>query len=159
VLTLEDDIEPPPDAIRRLGEYISSHAWRNYAAVGGAYDMGDGALCAGRADGGWGSPIYWHQVSDEPIDVGCIDVGCIGGGCTLWANWVSSARRMGPPDCHDLGTTGLRGEHARAGGVCQCDVPFVCRQARVRQAGEQWRGGRPTLVGVKVRPQVTQVVS
>ncbi len=85
ILTLEDDIEPPSDAIRRLGEYLSEHAWQNSAAVGGAYDMGDGALCAGRADGGWGSPIYWHQVPDGPIDV-----GCVGGGCTLWANWALS---------------------------------------------------------------------
>jgi protoporphyrinogen oxidase len=29
---------------------------------------------------------------------------------------VSSARRKGPPDCQDLGTTWLRGEHAGAGG-------------------------------------------
>lgn len=83
VLTLEDDVEPPPDAIRRLGEQIGWHAQGNYAAVAGAYDMGDGALCAGRPDGGWGSPIYWHQLSDQPIDA-----GCVGGGCTLWANWA-----------------------------------------------------------------------
>jgi hypothetical protein len=83
VLTLEDDVEPPSDAIRRLGEQLSAEAWRNCAAVGGAYDMGDGALCAGRPDGGWGSPISWHQVPDGPMEV-----GCIGGGCTMWANWA-----------------------------------------------------------------------
>lgn len=84
VLTLEDDVEPPPDAIQRLAEQFADPKG-NYAAVAGAYDMGDGALCAGRSDGGWGSPIYWHQVSDKPIDV-----GCVGGGCTLWANWALS---------------------------------------------------------------------
>jgi hypothetical protein len=83
VLTLEDDVEPPSDAVRRLGEHLAVHAEHNYAVVAGAYDMGDGALCAGRPDGGWGSPIYWAQVSDQPIDV-----GCVGGGCTLWANWA-----------------------------------------------------------------------
>lgn len=81
ILTLEDDVEPPPDAIRRLVEYLSSQASRNCAA----YDMGDGALCAGRPDCGWGSPIYWDQVLDEPISV-----GCVGGDCTLWANWALS---------------------------------------------------------------------
>ena len=55
--------------------------------VAGAYDFADGKLCAGRADGGWGSPVYWHQVSDEPLDV-----GCVGGGCTLWANWALSGQ-------------------------------------------------------------------
>jgi hypothetical protein len=83
IFTLEDDIEPPPDAIRRLAEHIGPHASGSCAAVAGAYDFGDGVLCAGRSDGGWGSPIYWHQVSDGPLDV-----GCVGGGCTLWANWA-----------------------------------------------------------------------
>lgn len=84
VLTLEDDIEPPPDAIRRLGEQIGCTPWGRYGAVAGAYDMGpDGGLCAGRADGGWGSPIFWPDLTDEPMDV-----GCVGGGCTMWANWA-----------------------------------------------------------------------
>ena len=87
IFTLEDDIEPPPDAIWRLAKEIGPQASGNYAVVAGAYDFGDGALCAGRADGGWGSPIYWHQMSDEPIDV-----GCVGGGCTLWANWAVSGQ-------------------------------------------------------------------
>lgn len=87
IFTLEDDIEPPPDAIRQLAEHIGPHGAGNYAVVAGAYDFADGKLCAGRADGGWGSPIYWHQVSDEPMDV-----GCVGGGCTLWANWALSGQ-------------------------------------------------------------------
>jgi len=87
VFTLEDDVEPPPDAIRRLAEQIGRHGSGNYAVVAGAYDFADGKLCAGRADGGWGSPVYWHQVSDEPLDV-----GCVGGGCTLWANWALSGQ-------------------------------------------------------------------
>jgi hypothetical protein len=87
IFTLEDDMEPPPDAIRRLAEQIGPHSTGNCAAVAGAYDSANGALCAGRPDGGWGSPIYWHQLSDEPIDV-----GCVGGGCTLWANWALSTQ-------------------------------------------------------------------
>jgi hypothetical protein len=83
ILTLEDDVEPPPDAVRRLGEHLAANAGYGCAAVAGAYDMGDGALCAGRPDGGWGSPIRWEQVTDQPIEA-----GCVGGGCTLWANWA-----------------------------------------------------------------------
>lgn len=84
VLTLEDDVEPPLDAVRRLGEQIGCTPWGRYAAVAGAYDMGaDGGLCAGRADGGWGSPIHWRDLGDGPMDV-----GSVGGGCTMWANWA-----------------------------------------------------------------------
>jgi hypothetical protein len=83
ILTLEDDIEPPPDAIRRLAEQLGCTAWGNFAAVGAAYDMGDGVLCAGRADGGWGTRILWSELVDQAIDV-----GNVGGGCTLWANWA-----------------------------------------------------------------------
>lgn len=72
---------------------------------------------------------------------------------------VSSARRMGPPDCHDLGATWLRGEHAGESDWCQRGRPWECRQARVRQAGEQCRAGRPVPVGVKPRPQAAQLVS
>lgn len=87
VFTLEDDVEPPPDAIRRLAEHIGRHASGSCAAVAGAYDFADGKVCAGRAGGGWGSPVYWHELSDEPIDV-----GCVGGGGTLWANWALSGQ-------------------------------------------------------------------
>lgn len=88
VLTLEDDIEPPPDAIRRLGEQIGCTAWGRYGAVAAAYDMGpEGILCAGRPDGGWGSPIRWPDLSGEPMEA-----GCVGGGCTIWARWALAAQ-------------------------------------------------------------------
>jgi hypothetical protein len=83
IFTLEDDIEPPPDAIRRLAAQIGRHPWGNYAVIAGAYDMGGDVLCARRLDHGRDSPIYWHQMSDEPIDA-----VWVGGGCTLWANWA-----------------------------------------------------------------------
>ncbi len=97
IFTLEDDVEPPPYAIRRLAEQIGPHASGSYAAVAGAYDFGNGALCAGRSDGGWGSPIYWHQVSDEPIDV--VNAP--------WSrsNWLTAARpapNSPPGSCHQL---------------------------------------------------------
>jgi hypothetical protein len=82
LVTLEDDVEPPPDAIRRLAEQLWNPSG-NCAVVAAAYDMGDDVLCAGRADGGWGSPIPWNEVGSEPIDV-----GSVGGGCTIWANWA-----------------------------------------------------------------------
>jgi Glycosyl transferase family 2 len=87
VLTLEDDVEPPPDALRLLAGEFRCDAPENYAAIAAAYDMADGKLCAGRPDGGWGSPIYWHQLPHTPIEV-----GCVGGGCTLWANWALSSQ-------------------------------------------------------------------
>jgi hypothetical protein len=88
VLTLEDDVEPPPDALRLLAGQFRCDAQENYAAIAAAYDMGDGKLCAGRPDGGWwGSPIYWHQLPRGPIQA-----GCVGGGCTLWANWALSSQ-------------------------------------------------------------------
>lgn len=84
VFTLEDDIEPAPDAIRRLGERIGFTVPGRQAAVAGAYDMGpDGGLCAGQADGGWGSPIFWHDLTEQPMIV-----GNVGGGCTMWAGWA-----------------------------------------------------------------------
>jgi glycosyltransferase involved in cell wall biosynthesis len=83
VLTLEDDIAPPPFAIRALGEQIGFPSWGKYGAVAGAYDMGDGHLCGGRDDGGLGSSIAWSDLPPHPIDA-----GCVGGGCTVWANWV-----------------------------------------------------------------------
>jgi hypothetical protein len=87
VLTLEDDVEPPPDAIRRLTQQLGCSSSKNGAVVAGAYDMGDDALCAGRADGGWGSRIPWNEVGSDPIDV-----GSVGGGCTIWANWALAGR-------------------------------------------------------------------
>jgi hypothetical protein len=83
LLTLEDDIAPPPDAVRQLGEQIGCPSWGRYGAVGAAYDMGDGFLCGGRDDGGWGSGIAWDDLPFEPIDA-----GCVGGACTVWANWA-----------------------------------------------------------------------
>ncbi len=83
VLTLEDDVEPPPDAIRRLAEQLACTHWGTFGAVAAAYDMGTDFLCAGRADGGWGTRIHWNELTDEAFDV-----GCVGGGCTLWANWA-----------------------------------------------------------------------
>lgn len=87
VMTLEDDVEPPPGALHRLAGQFRCDAWENYGAIAAAYDMGDGKLCAGRPDGGWGSPIYWRQLPDGPIEA-----GCVGGGCTLWANWALSSQ-------------------------------------------------------------------
>jgi Glycosyl transferase family 2 len=85
LLTLEDDIAPPLNAVRLLGEQIGCPSWGRYGAVGAAYDMGDGFLCGGRDDGGWGSPIAWDNLPFEAIDA-----GCVGGACTMWANWALS---------------------------------------------------------------------
>jgi hypothetical protein len=66
VLTLEDDMEPPSDAVRSLGEDIGYRTRGNIGVVGAAYTMpyNPSEVCAG------------------------YDVGCVGGGCTVWANWA-----------------------------------------------------------------------
>jgi hypothetical protein len=84
VLTLEDDVVPTPDAIRRLTAQLGPDG--PIGAVAAAYDMGSDALCAGRAEGGWGSPLFWSELPDGPVEV-----GCVGGGCTLWAGWALAA--------------------------------------------------------------------
>jgi hypothetical protein len=122
VLTLEDDVEPPPDAIRRLADQFGCDNPENYGVIAAAYDMGNGALCAGRADGGWGSPIYWHQVPED-----LIEAGCVGGGCTLWANWALSSQPI-PFRWHEsLGWDGSlclslrqRGYRVRVHGGVRC---------------------------------------
>jgi hypothetical protein len=82
VLTLEDDVEPPLDAVRRLGEEFG---YPKIGAVAAAYpDAGfAGFVCAGLGTEGWGPTVNWQ---DLPFEL--IDVGCVGGGCTLWANWA-----------------------------------------------------------------------
>lgn len=86
VLTLEDDVEPPPDAVRLLVAQLSAEAPHGVGVVAAAYDMGDEHLCAGRDDGGWGSGITWADLGDRAMDV-----GSVGGGCTLWGNWALHA--------------------------------------------------------------------
>ena len=99
LLTLEDDVVPPPDAIRRLAAQLRPDT--PVAAVAGAYDMGGDALCCGRADGGWGSPVFWSDLTDDPIEV-----GCVGGGCTLWAGWALAATPVPFRWYHGLGWDG-----------------------------------------------------
>jgi hypothetical protein len=85
VLTLEDDVEPPPNAVRLLGEEIGYAAHGNVGAVASAYStaVAQGALCAGWGSNTWGPSVNWQELTDEPIDV-----GFVGGGCTVWANWA-----------------------------------------------------------------------
>jgi hypothetical protein len=85
VLTLEDDVEPPPDAPRILGSEIGFPSRSKLAAVAAAYPMPQDATaaCAGRGTDEWGGRVAWNQLAGEPIDI-----GCVGGGCTVWANWA-----------------------------------------------------------------------
>jgi len=88
VLTLEDDVEPPLDAVRRLGEEIGYRSRANLGAVAGVYASPVSAeeICAGMGGDRWTTPIYWHQVGDAPLPV-----DFVGGGCTIWANWALRA--------------------------------------------------------------------
>ncbi|MFB7665285.1 hypothetical protein ACFC1R_15205 [Kitasatospora sp. NPDC056138] len=88
ILTLEDDIDPPADAVRRLVEEYSRPGGTPLAAVSAAWDRVEGRyVCGGKAvpEGGWGAPIPWEELPHEPLDV-----GCVGGACTVWANAVVS---------------------------------------------------------------------
>src|SRR5262249_47649010 len=86
IFTLEDDIEPPLDAARKLCMELGWRSWGNIGAVAALYGMphNEHEVCAGDGqDGGWGHSLQWEQVPYEPLDV-----GCVGGGCTVWANWA-----------------------------------------------------------------------
>jgi hypothetical protein len=85
VLTLEDDMEPPLDAVRRLGEDIGYGTRANIGVVSAAYAMphNPSEVCAGYGNEGWGPSVRWEQLAAEPLDV-----GYVGGGCTVWANWA-----------------------------------------------------------------------
>ena len=85
VLTLEDDVEPPPDAVRRLGEEIGYTSRGNIGVVAAAYSSPESErrVCAGLGPEGWGPPVSWQALPAEPFDV-----GCVGGGCAMWANWA-----------------------------------------------------------------------
>jgi hypothetical protein len=85
VLTLEDDVEPPLDAIRKLGEQIGFPAFGKVGVVAAAYSIPQNAnyVCAGMGTQEWGPGIGWAGLPHHPIEV-----GCVGGGCTVWANWA-----------------------------------------------------------------------
>jgi hypothetical protein len=82
VLTLEDDVEPPLDAVRQLGRVFG---WGRVGAVGAACPwagFGD-LVCAGTGEEEWGDALLWSELPG-----GLVDVGCVGGGCTMWARWA-----------------------------------------------------------------------
>jgi Glycosyl transferase family 2 len=85
VLTLEDDVEPSPDAVRRLGEEIGYPSRGNIGVVAAAYPspQSEQRVCAGLGPEGWGNAVSWRALPAEPFDV-----GCVGGGCAVWANWA-----------------------------------------------------------------------
>jgi hypothetical protein len=88
VLTLEDDMDPPRDAARRLGEEVGFRGHGNVGVAAAAYPLAhdDRAVCAGWGDAGgdrWGPSVGWEQVSG-----GAMEVAFVGGGCSVWANWA-----------------------------------------------------------------------
>jgi hypothetical protein len=85
ILSLEDDVEAPLDAVRRLGEEIGYRSRGAVGVVAASYSMPHepGMVCAGLGDEAWQTLIRWEQVP------GCLmDVGFVGGGCAVWANWA-----------------------------------------------------------------------
>jgi hypothetical protein len=85
ILTLEDDVDPPQDTVRKLGQEFGWASDNPIGAVAAAYAMPQNAnwVCAGRGSTGWGAAISWEDMPMEPFDV-----SCVGGGCTIWANWA-----------------------------------------------------------------------
>jgi len=86
ILTLEDDIEAPADAVAELGKELVDRSRGETAVVGAAYAMphDESLVCAGEGDGGgWGSSVAWRNLPPWPYEV-----ACVGGGCTVWANWA-----------------------------------------------------------------------
>jgi Glycosyl transferase family 2 len=90
VLTLEDDVDPPRDAARRLGEEFGFRLGSkgNVGVAAAAYPMAhdDRLVCASWGERGgdrWGPSVGWEHLRDGPIDV-----AFVGGGCSMWANWA-----------------------------------------------------------------------
>jgi hypothetical protein len=125
VLTLEDDIEPPLNAVRKLGEEIGYRTRRNIGAVAAAYAMpyNESEVCAGYgSNAGWGQTVSWDQLPKKPFDV-----GCVGGGCTMWANWALHDYPVHLQWNKQLGWDGVlsvalkqRGYHVRLHGDIRC---------------------------------------
>ena len=85
VLTLEDDVEPPPHAVRALGTEIGYPARANVGVIAAAYASPEtpSRVCAGLGPGPWGRSITWLELPSDPVDV-----SCVGGGCSMWGNWA-----------------------------------------------------------------------
>lgn len=85
VLTLEDDVEPPRDALPRLGIEVGFPSLGKIGAIAAAYPMPQNptTACAGEGDDRWGPSIPLVKLPPEPLDI-----GFVGGGCTIWANWA-----------------------------------------------------------------------
>jgi hypothetical protein len=91
VLTLEDDMDPPRDAARRLVEAIGFRSQGNVGVAAAAYPMAhdDRVVCASWGEAGgerWGPSVGWEQLPDGPLDV-----AFVGGGCSVWAGWAVRA--------------------------------------------------------------------
>lgn len=88
VVTLEDDVQPPADALPRIGELLGSLGGAAVGAVAAAYStpQDPSLVCAAWPVEGhaWGRTIRWDEAAETPIPV-----AAVGGGCTAWANWIN----------------------------------------------------------------------
>jgi hypothetical protein len=83
VLLLEDDVLPPPNAVRLLHEHYS-HATTTGAA-GGAYPSREHPelVAASRAEARWGKMPRMADLEHAPCPI-----GMLAGGCTLYGAWA-----------------------------------------------------------------------
>lgn len=81
VLILEDDVEPPLDAIKKLAKGIMPNS--GVGATGGVYRSGSHPynVCAALAKDHWSQVPLFDSLPPETIDV-----GFIGAGCTIYNN-------------------------------------------------------------------------
>lgn len=83
VMTLEDDVEPPADALEKL---CALHLpWKKVGAVAGVYQSGTNPthLCAALDKELWTNVPRW---ADFPKEI--VEAGFTGGGCTVYSNAV-----------------------------------------------------------------------
>lgn len=134
VLTLEDDIEPPLDAVRRLVMALGYRSQDNAGAVAAAYALpsNPAEVCAGFGDERWSATVRWGQLDAAPMEV-----GFVGGGCTLWANWALRGLPIQLDWSRQLGWDGA-----------------LCRELRRRGYRVQLHGGVRAAHHVHGREQV-----
>jgi glycosyltransferase involved in cell wall biosynthesis len=115
VLTLEDDVEPPLDAVRRMGAALGYRSIRNVGAVASAYAMSTNPdlVCAALGADRWEKPVTWGR-----LPAGLSEVGFVGGGCTIWANWAIRSRPIQLDWDQQLGWDAMLSRELRRAGYC-----------------------------------------
>lgn len=104
ILTIEDDVEPPLDALRILHEnYSVTNRIGAISAVYAARGRSE-RVVASTNKHMWNSKLYISDIEAEPTEV-----GMVGGGCTLWSGWALQQAMPIEPHRTDKGVLGWDG--------------------------------------------------